>query len=111
VSTNPFDGLDPEAVLRQLQAQADDLESKAAQLRTELATVTASASSPDGAVTVTLAPTGALADIAFSAAVADHAPEALGPLVMATVRAAQRAVDDQVKASLGDGFLTRFEAP
>jgi DNA-binding protein YbaB len=101
VSTNPFDGLDPDAVLRRLQAQAEDLESKASRLRAELATTTASASSPDGAVTVTLSSAGALEDIVFSTAVAEHEPSALGPLVMATVRDARQAVDEKLATAFG----------
>lgn len=101
---NPFEGLDPDTMLRELQAQAADLENKATQLRSELATATASATSPDGAVTVTLSPTGALQDITFSAKAAAHKPEALGPLVMQAVRAAQREVSNRVTASLAEQF-------
>jgi len=104
VSTNPFESLDPDTVLRQLQQQADDLESKATRLRTELAKATATASSPDGAVTVTLSPTGALQNIQFSAKAAGHTPDALGPLVMKTVQAAQREVSQRVTASLAEQF-------
>lgn len=120
---NPFDGLDPDTVLRDLQRQAEDLETKAARLRTELANASATVTSPDGAVTVALSPTGALQDITFTAAAAKITPEELGPLVMTTVRAAQREVSDRVTASLAQQFgdaestdlLTRFmpdpEAP
>lgn len=114
--TNPFEGLDPDAMLRELQQQADDLEHKASSLRTELATATATATSPDGAVTVTLSPTGALQNITFSAKASSVKPEALGPLVMTTVQAAQREVSNRVTASLaaqfGDqetmDFITQF---
>lgn len=113
---NPFDGLDPDTVLEQLRRQAADLETKAAQLRTELNKATATATSPDGAVTVTLSPTGALQNITFGAATSKVAPEKLGPLVMQTVQAAQREVSSQVTASLstqfGDSdtldFITQF---
>ena len=101
---NPFDGLDPDSVLRQLRQQAEDLETKAAQLRTELTNASATATSPDGAVTVTLSPTGALQDITFSAAAAKVTPEKLGPLVMKTVQAAQREVTTRVTASLTEQF-------
>jgi DNA-binding protein YbaB len=119
VSTNPFEGLDPDATLRALRQQADDLETKATQLRTELATATATATSPDGAVTVTLSPTGALQDITFSAKAATHSPDALGPLVMTAVRAAQREVSNRVTATMaaqfGDtetmDFITQFMPP
>jgi DNA-binding protein YbaB len=101
---NPFDGLDPDTVLRDLRRQAEDLENKAAQLRTELTNATATATSPDGAVTVTLSPTGALQDITFAAAAAKVTPDRLGPLVMTTVQAAQREVSRRVTASLAQQF-------
>ncbi len=113
---NPLDGMDPDAVLRQLQQQAADLEDAAARLRTELHNTSATATSPDGAVTVTLSPTGALQDITFAAPAAKVPPEELGPLVMTTVQAAQREVSNRVTASLAQQFgdpetmdlITRF---
>ena len=116
---NPFDGLDPDTVLEQLRRQAEDLETKAARLRTELTNATATTTSPDGAVTVTLSPTGALQNIAFGPATAKITPEKLGPLVMQTVQAAQLKVSEHVTASLntqfGDtetmDFITRFMPP
>jgi DNA-binding protein YbaB len=102
--SNPLEGLDPDEVLRQLRQQAEELETTAARLRTELATATATVTSPDGAVTVTLSPTGALQDITFAAPAAKVTPEKLGPLVMATVQAAQREVSSRVTASLTHQF-------
>ena len=101
---NPFDGLDPDTVLEQLRRQAEDLETKAAQLRTELNTATATTTSPDGAVTVTLSPTGALQNITFGPAASKVPPEKLGPLVMQTVQAAQRQVSERVTASVARPF-------
>ena len=101
---NPLDGLDPDSVLRQLQQQAADLENKAAQLRTELTNASATATSPDGAVTVTLSPTGALQNITFAPPAAKVPPEKLGPLVMKTVQAAQREVSNRVTATLAEQF-------
>jgi DNA-binding protein YbaB len=91
-------------MLRELRQQAADLETRATQLRTDLSAASATATSPDGAVTVTLSPTGALQDISFSAKAATVRPEALGPLVMRTVQAAQREVSTRVAASLADQF-------
>ena len=113
---NPFEGADPDTMLRELRQQAENLENRATELRTELANASATATSPDGAVTVTLSPTGALQNITFSAKSANHTPEALGPLVMKTVAAAQREVSNRVTASLaaqfGDpetmDFITQF---
>jgi DNA-binding protein YbaB len=104
VPSNPFEGLDPDAMLAELRQQAADLETKASQLRTELDNTTATATSPDGAVTVTLSPTGALKNITFSAKAATVKPEALGPLVMQTVAKAQRDVSNRVTASLAQQF-------
>jgi DNA-binding protein YbaB len=101
---NPFDGLDPDTVLEQLREQAADLETKAARLRTEMDNATATVTSPDGAVTVTLSPTGALRDITFGPATAKVPPEKLGPLVMRTVQAAQVKVSERVTASLTTQF-------
>jgi DNA-binding protein YbaB len=102
VQPNPFEGMDPEAMLGMLREKAQQLETDAARIREELATASATASSPDGAVTVTLSPTGALQDITFSAKAANHKPEALGPVVMQAVAAAQRAVSERVARSVGD---------
>jgi DNA-binding protein YbaB len=101
---NPFEGRDPDSMLRELRQQAEDLETKATQLRTELANASATATSPDGAVTVTLSPTGALQDISFSPKASTVKPEALGPLVMKTVQAARREVSNRVTASLAEQF-------
>lgn len=103
---NPFEGLDPDSMLRELRQQAADLETKATRLRTELANASATATSPDGAVTVTLSPTGALQNITFSAKATSHSPEALGPLVMKTAQEAQREVSTRVTASLSEQFGT-----
>lgn len=109
---NPFAGMDPDAMLRELRQQADDLETKSNQLRDELAAASATVSSPDGAVTVTLSPTGALQHISFSAKAANHSHEALGPLVMKTVQAAQHEVSSRMSDSLtkqfGDTDTTAF---
>jgi len=113
---NPFEGTDPDTMLRELRQQAETLETRATELRTELANASATATSPDGAVTVTLSPTGALQNITFSPKSANHTPDALGPLVMKTVAAAQREVSNRVTASLaaqfGDpetmDFITQF---
>jgi len=102
VQPNPFEGLEPEDVLRTLREKAGQLEADAGRLREELTAATATASSPDSAVTVTLSPTGALQDISFSAKASAHRPEALGPLVMRTVAAAQLAVSERVVCSVTD---------
>lgn len=101
---NPFAGMDPDAMLDALRRQAEELETKASQLRSELDNAGTTATSPDGAVTVTVSATGALQDISFSAKAAAHGPEALGPLVMRTVQAAQREVSSRVSAAVSGQF-------
>ena len=104
MSANPFEGMDHDAVLRALQEKAQGIEARAQELRAGLERASATASSPDGAVTVTLSPTGALQNISFSAKAAGHKPEALGPLVMSAVRAAQRQVSAKLTESLQGTF-------
>jgi DNA-binding protein YbaB len=108
VPANPFEGMEPEAMLRALKEKALQLESDAARIREELAASSASASSPDGAVTVTLSPTGALQDITFGAKAVSHKPEALGPLVMRTVEAAQQAVATRVAGTVTEPAAAEY---
>src|SRR3954452_7642806 len=115
MQSNPFEGMDHDAVMRMLRERAADVEERARRMSAGFAAATATASSPDGAVTVTLSPTGALQDISFTSKAAAHSPEALGPLVMKTVQAAQREVSNRVTASLDQfsdaetmDFITQF---
>jgi DNA-binding protein YbaB len=91
-------------MLRTLKHEAAQMEVKARQLRQEMAAATVTSTSPDGAVTVTVSPTGALQDISFSDKATNHRPSTLGPLVMKTVHAAQRQAADQVTASVRQHF-------
>lgn len=118
---NPFEGTDSDTMLRELRQQAETLEIRATELHTELANATATATSPDGAVTATLSPTGALQNITFSAKSANHTPEALGPLVMKTVgvllvswlparRAARLVLDDLSSDVANSSLVIRFRS-
>lgn len=108
MSANPFEGMDPEDMLRMLREKAQQLETDAARIREELSAASASASSPDGTVTVTLSPTGALQNITFGPKAAAHKPEALGPLVMRTVADAQRAVANRIAGSVADPAAAEY---
>jgi DNA-binding protein YbaB len=108
VPANPFEGMEPETMLRALRDKARQLETDAARIRDELAASSASVSSPDGAVTVTLSPTGALQDITFGAKAANHKPEALGPLVMRTVEAARQAVATRVAGTVTEPAAAEY---
>ena len=101
---NPFAGMDPDTMLRTLKQESEQMEVKARQLQQEMAAATVTTTSPDGAVTVTVSPTGALQDISFSDKATNHRPATLGPLVMKTVHAAQRQVADRVTASVRQHF-------
>jgi DNA-binding protein YbaB len=104
VRPNPFEGMDHDDVLRTLRERAADVEERARRMSAGFAAATATASSPDGAVTVTLSPTGALQDISFSAKAAGHKPEALGPLVMSAVHAARRQASAKLTETLEGTF-------
>lgn len=101
---NPFAGMDPDTMLRTLKQEAEQMEVKARQLQQEMAAATVTTTSPDGAVTVTVSPTGALQDISFSDKATNHRPSSLGPLVMKTVQAAQRQVTERVTDSVRQHF-------
>jgi DNA-binding protein YbaB len=96
--------MDHDAVLRTLRERAADVEERAQRMSAGFAAATGTASSPDGAVTVTLSPTGALQDISFSAKASGHKPEALGPLVMSAVQAAQRQASAKLAETLDGTF-------
>ena len=104
MQSNPFEGMDHDDVMRMLRERAADVEQRAQRMSAGFAAATATASSPDGAVTVTLSPTGALQDISFSAKAAGHKPEALGPLVMSAVAAAQRQASAKLTEALDGTF-------
>jgi len=108
VPAHPFEGMEPETVLRALREKARQLETDAARIHEELAASSASVSSPDGAVTVTLSATGALLDITFGAKAANHKPEALGPLVMRTVEVARQAISTRIAATVTEPAAAEY---
>ncbi|MDR6596507.1 YbaB/EbfC family nucleoid-associated protein [Saccharothrix longispora] len=107
--------MDPERMIADLEAKARDLARRSREVRDGIGAATATACSPDGVVTVTVAPNGALRDIAFARS-AGLSDERLGELVLATVRQAQaevaRRVADVVEPEFGGteamDFLTGF---
>ncbi|WP_051233183.1 YbaB/EbfC family nucleoid-associated protein [Pseudonocardia asaccharolytica] len=68
--------------------RTDDIARRAAQAHAELATVRASASSPDGAVTVTVNPAGALQGLALGRAAEGLSRVQLAEAVLVTARRA-----------------------
>ncbi|MGM1062947.1 YbaB/EbfC family nucleoid-associated protein [Saccharothrix sp. Mg75] len=107
--------MDPERMIADLEAKARDLARRSREVREGIRAASATASSPDGAVTVTVAPNGALRDIAFARS-GEVPDELLGELVLATVRRAQaevaRRVAEVVEPEFGGteamDFLTGF---
>ncbi|HEX3785974.1 MAG TPA: YbaB/EbfC family nucleoid-associated protein [Pseudonocardiaceae bacterium] len=82
--------------LAQYKNKIAGVQQAAAELRENLAAATVTTSSPDGAVTVTIAPNGGLGDLKFSHRAAEHSYAELAALVMKTVAKGQRAVSEKV---------------
>jgi DNA-binding protein YbaB len=92
--------LEIDSWLTNFQSRMQDVQQKAARLTEGLAASSASKSSPDGAVTVTVGANGALLNLEFGRRVAEHAPPQLSALIMRTVRDAQRAASEKVGEAL-----------
>jgi len=87
---------DPHSLINSLDQRAADIMSRAEATQAEVAAVTGTATSEDGAVTVTVNATGALRDVTFGKA-ADRIPkDKLGAVVMAAARRAQANAAKQV---------------
>ncbi|GGS15255.1 MULTISPECIES: YbaB/EbfC family nucleoid-associated protein [Actinokineospora] len=86
----------PEEWMREFEGRIADAKAKAAAIQQGLANAGGSASSPDGAVTVSVAPTGALTDLRLTPAAMGKSPAALSAEIMATARKAQRSAANQV---------------
>jgi DNA-binding protein YbaB len=104
-------------MIADLEAKARDLARRAQQVQDGIRAAEATVSSPDGWVTVTVAPNGALRDISFSLPAEGASDAALGAVVMATVRRARAEVAQQVAAvvepefggTAAMEFMTSFE--
>ncbi|MEV7550256.1 YbaB/EbfC family nucleoid-associated protein [Amycolatopsis sp. NPDC089917] len=90
-----------------LERQAREMQEKATRLEEAFATAGATVTSPDGSVTVTLAPNGALSNIQLGRRACALGEARLTATIMTTVREAQsrtaRAVTSSVEAIVGDG--------
>ncbi|MEU3627813.1 hypothetical protein BS329_38960 [Amycolatopsis coloradensis] len=90
-----------------LERQAREMQEKAARLQEAFATAGATVTSPDGSVTVTLAPNGALSNIQLGRRACALGEPRLTATIMAAVREAQiqtaRAVTNSVETIVGDG--------
>lgn len=98
--------MDPQQWLDGFEAQIADLQRKSAELQENLAGATGRATSQDGSVTVSVAPSGALLELQLGPRATDLGPARLTALIMETVRKAQRVAAGRVVeafAPLGGG--------
>jgi DNA-binding protein YbaB len=100
---------DPERMLADITARAARLRETAEGVAAQLAETSGTGQSPDGAVTATVAPTGALQDIKVNARATKMSPEQLSHSIMAAVRAAQAKASAALVSAfqpLGEGTDT-----
>ncbi|NKQ56246.1 YbaB/EbfC family nucleoid-associated protein [Amycolatopsis sp. K13G38] len=83
-------------------AELDDLRARAEQIQQQLQEASATVSSPDGAVTVKVGPSGALLDLSFGSRAYQRPPNALSALVMQLIGSAQQQVSSQVSSSFAE---------
>ncbi|MCX6465486.1 MAG: YbaB/EbfC family nucleoid-associated protein [Pseudonocardiales bacterium] len=83
--------------LAEHQQRLADLRVRAERVRTEVAAVTGSATSPDGAVTVTVAPGGALRGLRLAPRAEELTRTQLAALVVATAAEATAAAGRRVE--------------
>ncbi len=89
-------GVDPDRWMQDMQAKADDLAAKAAQLQVDMAHASATTMSKDHAVQVTIAPTGALQHIQLTDYAAGLSPQRLQASIMEAVGKGQRAASEKM---------------
>ncbi|MFB9682897.1 YbaB/EbfC family nucleoid-associated protein [Amycolatopsis plumensis] len=77
-------------------AELAEIQAKAAAAQEKLQAATASVQSPDGAVSVTVGPSGVLQDLRFGPRAYERPPQALSGLVMQLIGRAQQKVSAQV---------------
>ncbi|MGW5720439.1 YbaB/EbfC family nucleoid-associated protein [Amycolatopsis sp. NPDC003865] len=89
--------------------ELEEIRAKAATAQEALRSATASAQSPDGAVSVTVGPSGVLQELRFGPRAYERPPQALSGLVMQLIGRAQQKVSAQV-ASAFDGMVGESSA-
>lgn len=80
--------------------ELEEIRAKAAEAQEKLRSAVATVQSPDGAVSVTLGPSGVLQDLRFGARAYERSPQALSGLVMQLIGRAQQ----KVSAEVADAF-------
>jgi DNA-binding protein YbaB len=91
-------------MIADLEARANDLARRSEEMQQQIQQTSATLRSPDGAVTVTVAPNGSLQHIEFSPRVGDFSHVQLGQVVMSTVQRAQAQAASQVAAIVEPEF-------
>jgi DNA-binding protein YbaB len=104
--------LDANAWLQDYQQQAQARVARAEEIKGQLASAAASAQSPDGAVTVTVGPSGALQNLEFSPRADGLSRVQLAQAVLRAAREAHRRVAERmaqaVKPLIGDSAAMEF---
>ncbi|MEV8437118.1 YbaB/EbfC family nucleoid-associated protein [Actinosynnema sp. NPDC051121] len=98
--------MDPQQWLDNFEAKLADLQRKSADLQENFQNSQATASSPDGAVTITVGPNGGLLDIRLGHRATELGSARLTALIMQTAKVAQKQAAQQVMAAfepLGEG--------
>lgn len=88
--------MDPYAWVNDFQARAAELQRKSAEAQENLAAVTGTASSKDGAVTVTVGPNGGLTNLQLGHRAVELGAPKLTALILQTAREAQKSASAQV---------------
>ncbi|QFZ23156.1 YbaB/EbfC family nucleoid-associated protein [Saccharothrix syringae] len=96
--------MNPERMIADLEARAQDLARRSQDMQQQIREADATVRSADGAVTVTVAPNGALQHIEFSPRAGEFSHVQLGQAVMAAVRRAQALAARQVAAVVEPQF-------
>jgi DNA-binding protein YbaB len=98
--------LDPQQWLDNFEAKLADLQRKSADLQENVENSQATASSPDGAVTITVGPNGGLLDLRLGHRATELGAARLTALIMQTAKVAQKQAAQKVLAAfepLGEG--------
>ena len=82
-------------------AELEEIQAKATAAQERLRTAVATVQAPDGAVSVTVGPSGVLQDLRFGPRAYERPPQALSSLVMQLIGRAQQKVSAQVADAFG----------
>ncbi|HEY2765481.1 MAG TPA: YbaB/EbfC family nucleoid-associated protein [Pseudonocardiaceae bacterium] len=88
--------MDPQQWLRDYQAKGEAMVRRSQQFQQQLHDVSETATSDDGAVTVTVSPSGALQNLSFSSRIRQLSETELAQLILQTAREAQNRVAHRV---------------